>query len=38
MVWSQLAGIRTPPIVTTDFPYIRFIGVRCIEGKDFGRI
>ncbi len=38
MVWSQLAGIRTPPIVTTDFPYIRFIGIRCIEGKDFGRI
>ena len=26
MVWSQLAGIRTPPIVTTDFIYIRFIG------------
>ena len=22
MVWSQLAGIRTPPIVTTDFLYI----------------
>jgi len=19
MVWSQLAGIRTPPVVTTDF-------------------
>jgi hypothetical protein len=38
MVWSQLAGIRTPPIVTTDFLYIRFIGDRSIEGKDFGRI
>jgi uncharacterized protein YecE (DUF72 family) len=38
MVWSQLAGIRTPPIVTTDFLYIRFIGDRSIEEKDFGRI
>jgi hypothetical protein len=28
MVWSQLADIRTPPIVTTDFIYIRFIGDR----------
>jgi hypothetical protein len=38
MVWSQLAGIRTPPIVTTDFLYIRFIGHRTIQEKDFGRI
>jgi uncharacterized protein YecE (DUF72 family) len=30
MVWSQLAGIRTP-IVTTDFLYIRFIGDRTIQ-------
>jgi hypothetical protein len=30
MVWSQLAGIRTPPIVATDFLYIRFIGDRII--------
>ena len=34
MVWSQLAGIRTPPIVTTDFIYIRFIGDRSIDEKD----
>jgi len=26
MVWNQLADIRTPQIVTTDFLYIRFIG------------
>jgi hypothetical protein len=26
IVWSQLAGIRTPPIVISDFLYIRFIG------------
>ena len=38
MVWSQLAGIRTPPIVTTDFIYIRFIGDRSIDEKDFGKI
>ena len=26
MVWSQLAELRTPPIVTTDFLYVRLIG------------
>ena len=31
MVWSQLAGIRTPPIVTTDFLYIRIIEDRTIQ-------
>jgi uncharacterized protein YecE (DUF72 family) len=38
MVWSQLAGIRTPSIVTTDFIYARFIGDRSIDEKDFGKI
>jgi uncharacterized protein YecE (DUF72 family) len=38
MVWSQLARISTPPIVTTDFLYVRFIGDRSIDEKDFGRI
>ena len=38
MVWSQLAGIRIPPIVTTDFLYVRFIGDRTIQEKDFGKI
>jgi hypothetical protein len=38
MVWSQLADIRTPPIVTTDFLYIRFIGDMTIQEKDFGNI
>ena len=38
MVWSQLAGIRTPPVVTTDFIYIRFIGDRSTDEKDFGNI
>ena len=37
MVWSQLAGIRTP-IVSSDFLHIRFIGDRTIQEKDFGKI
>jgi uncharacterized protein YecE (DUF72 family) len=38
-VWSQLAKIRTPPVVTSDFVYVRFIGDRSIiQEKDFGRI
>jgi hypothetical protein len=38
MVWSQLADIRSPPIFTTDFLYIRYIGDRTIQEKDFGKI
>lgn len=38
MVWSQLARMSTPPVVTTDFLYVRFIGDRSIDEKDFGRI
>jgi uncharacterized protein YecE (DUF72 family) len=38
MVWSQLTELRTPPIATTDFLYLRFIGDRTIDEKDFGRI
>ena len=38
MVWSLLAGIRTPPVVTTDFLYVRFIGDRTVQEKDFGKI
>jgi uncharacterized protein YecE (DUF72 family) len=38
MVWSQLAELQTPPILTTDFLYLRFIGDRSIQEKDFGRI
>jgi hypothetical protein len=34
----QLAKLRTPSIVTTDFLYVRFIGDRSINEKDFGRI
>ena len=38
MVWSQIVGIRTPPIVTSDFLYLRFIGDRSLQEKDFGKI
>ena len=38
LVWSQLADIRTPPIVTSDFVYVRLIGDRSIQEKDFGLI
>ena len=39
LVWSQLADIRTPSIVTSDFVYVRLIGDRSIiQEKDSGRI
>jgi hypothetical protein len=38
LVWNQLADTHTPPIVTSDFIYIRFIGDRSIQEKDFGQI
>ena len=37
-MWSQLSELQTPPVVTTDFLYVRFIGDRSIQEKDFGRI
>jgi len=38
LVWNQLDIIQTPPVVTSDFVYIRFIGDRSINEKDFGTI
>jgi len=38
LAWSQLETIQTPPELTTDFAYIRLIGDRSIDEKDFGRI
>jgi hypothetical protein len=39
-VWygAKLAELRTPPIDTTDFLYIRFVGDRSINENDFGKI
>jgi hypothetical protein len=33
-----LAEIKTSPVVTTDFLYLRLIGDRSIQETDFGRI
>ena len=38
MVWSQQDKLVTPPIVTSDFVYLRLIGDRSIDEKDFGKI
>jgi uncharacterized protein YecE (DUF72 family) len=38
LVWSQLAELQTPLVVTTDFLYVRLIGDRSIQEKDFGQI
>ncbi len=37
-VWSQYADIHTPPIVTSDFVFVRFISDRTIQEKNFGQI
>ena len=38
LAWSQLDTIQTPPELTSEFLYLRFIGDRSINQKDFGRI
>jgi len=38
LVWSQLDILITPPVVTTDFVYLRLIGDRSINEKDLGKI
>jgi uncharacterized protein YecE (DUF72 family) len=38
LVWSQLDDLVTPSIVTSDFLYLRLIGDRSIDEKDFGKI
>ena len=38
LVWSQQDIVITPPVVTTDFVYLRLIGDRRINEKDFGKI
>lgn len=38
LVWNQLDAIEAVPVLTTDFFYVRFIGDRSIDEKDFGTI
>ena len=34
MVWTQLQDIQTPPVVTTDFVYLRLIGNTSMDNYD----
>jgi uncharacterized protein YecE (DUF72 family) len=38
LTWSIRDELKTPPIITSDQVYIRFIGDRSINEKDFGKI
>jgi uncharacterized protein YecE (DUF72 family) len=38
MTWNQLDKIQSPPLVTTDFVYLRLIGDRSIKDDEFGKI
>jgi uncharacterized protein YecE (DUF72 family) len=38
LVWSQQDILITPPVVTSDLLYLRLIGDRSIDERDFGKI
>jgi uncharacterized protein YecE (DUF72 family) len=38
LAWSRLDTIHTPAELTSDFLYLRFIGDRSIDEKDFGKV
>jgi uncharacterized protein YecE (DUF72 family) len=38
MVWSQMDRLQTPPIVTSDFVYLRLIGDRRLAEDQFDKI
>ena len=38
LVWSQMDRLQTPPIVTSDFVYLRLIGDRRLSDDQFGKI
>jgi uncharacterized protein YecE (DUF72 family) len=38
LVWSQQDILITPPVITSDFLYLRLIGDRSINERDFGVI
>ena len=38
LVWSQHDKLATPPIITSDFVYMRLIGNRSFDDKNFGKI
>ena len=38
MAWRKLAELRSPPVATTDFLYIRYLGDRTIQEKGLCKI
>lgn len=38
MAWSQMDRLQTPPVVTSDFVYLRLIGDRRLEENQFDKI
>jgi uncharacterized protein YecE (DUF72 family) len=38
LVWSQMDRLQTPPVVTSDFVYLRLIGDRKLAEDQFGKI
>ena len=38
LVWSQMDRLQTPPVITTDFFYLRLIGDRSIQESNFGKL
>ena len=38
LVWSQMDVLQTPPVITTDFIYLRLIGDRSIQESNFGKL
>jgi len=38
MVWSQMDRLQTPPVVTSDFVYLRLIVDRRLAEDQFGKI
>jgi len=38
LVWSQMDRLQTPPVVTSDFVYLRLIGDRRLAENQFGKI
>ncbi|HSF50111.1 MAG TPA: DNA polymerase IV, partial [Nitrososphaeraceae archaeon] len=38
LVWSQQDILVTPPVLTSDFLYLRLIGDRSIDERDFGKL
>ncbi len=38
LVWGDVTGVQNPSPVTSDYVYLRLIGDRSIQEKDFGKL